>query len=76
MAERFWIAEVQDKLRPSEMNILANNTFMQVDSVDDLTSPLIENVNVVYSKEDYTAFRRLAPGIGKDKWETTGAISA
>jgi hypothetical protein len=76
MAERFWIAEVQDKLRPSEMNILANNTFMQVDSVNDLTSPLIENVNVVYSKEDYTAFRRLAPGIGKDKWETTGAISA
>ena len=76
MAERFWIAEVQDKLQPSEMNILANNTFMQVDSVDDLTSPLIENVNVVYSKEDYTAFRRLAPGIGKDKWETTGAISA
>jgi hypothetical protein len=76
MAERFWIAEVQDKLKPSEMNILANNTFMQVDSVDDLTSPLIENVNVVYSKEDYTAFRRLAPGIGKDKWETTGAISA
>ena len=76
MAERFWIAEVQDKLKPSEMNILANNTFMQVDSVEDLTSPLIENVNVVYSKEDYTAFRRLAPGIGKDKWETTGAISA
>jgi hypothetical protein len=76
MAERFWIAEVQDKLKPSEMNILANNTFMQVDSVNDLTSPLIENVNVVYSKEDYTAFRRLAPGIGKDKWETTGAISA
>jgi len=76
MAERFWIAEVQDKLQPSEMNILANNTFMQVDSVNDLTSPLIENVNVVYSKEDYTAFRRLAPGIGKDKWETTGAISA
>jgi hypothetical protein len=76
MAERFWIAEVQDKLQPSEMNILANNTFMQVDSVEDLTSPLIENVNVVYSKEDYTAFRRLAPGIGKDKWETTGAISA
>jgi hypothetical protein len=76
MAERFWIAEVQDKLKPSEINILANNTFMQVDSVNDLTSPLIENVNVVYSKEDYTAFRRLAPGIGKDKWETTGAISA
>ncbi len=76
MAERFWIAEVQDKLKPSEINILANNTFMQVDSVDDLTSPLIENVNVVYSKEDYTAFRRLAAGIGKDKWETTGAISA
>ena len=76
MAERFWIAEVQDKLKPSEMNILANNTFMQVDSVEDLTSPSIENVNLVYSKEDYTAFRRLAPGIGKDKWETTGAISA
>lgn len=76
MAERFWIAEVQDKLKPSEINILANNTFVQISNVNELNQAGLENVNLVYSQEDFTAFRRLAPGIGKDKWETTGAISA
>lgn len=76
MAARYYMAQIQDALTPDNINAVGSNVFVQVDTVNDLDDAALENVNVVYSKEDYTAFRRLAAGIGKDKWETTGAISA
>ncbi len=76
MAYRYYLADVQDPLFRINIGKVNNNVFVMVDTVDDLNNPDLENVNVVFSLEDYTAFRRLSPGIGKDKWETTGAISA
>jgi len=61
----------------TNINKVANNTFVMIDTVDALdVGTFPEEVNVVFSLEDWTAFRRLAPGVGKDKWETTGALSA
>lgn len=76
MAYRYYLAEVQDPLFRININKVSDNVFVMVDTVNDLDNPALEDVNVVFSLEDYTAFRRMSPGIGKDKWETTGAISA
>jgi len=77
MAYRKYLAQVQDTVYDTNINKVANNTFVMIDTVDALdVGTFPEEVNVVFSLEDWTAFRRLAPGVGKDKWETTGALSA
>jgi len=77
MAYRKYLAQVQDTVYDTNINKVANNTFVEIDTVDALdVGTFPEEVNVVFSLEDWTAFRRLAPGVGKDKWETTGALSA
>ena len=77
MAYRYYLAGIQDTLYMSNINKVTNNVFVEIATVDDLdigTFP--QNVNLVFSLEDWTAYRRVAPGVGKDKWETTGALSA
>ncbi len=77
MPYRYYLAGIQDTLYMGNINKVANNVFVEIATVDDLdigTFP--QNVNLVFSLEDWTAYRRVAPGVGKDKWETTGALSA
>jgi len=77
MAYRKYLAQVQDTVYDTNINKVANNTFVEIDNVNALDAGNFpEEVNLVFSLEDWTAFRRLAPGVGKDKWETTGALSA
>lgn len=77
MPYRKYLAQVQDTVYKVNINKVSNNTFVEILNVDALDiGNFPEEVNVVFSLEDWTAYRRLAPGVGKDKWETTGALSA
>jgi hypothetical protein len=60
-------------LKAAEQNDLANNGCVQIDTAADLDDPNLAAVNVTFTQDTLTLYRRTAPGVGADKWAEASA---
>jgi hypothetical protein len=54
--------------KAAELNAIANNGIVRIDSPADLADPNLAAANVTFSLDTFTLYHRTAPGVGADKW--------
>jgi len=54
--------------KASELNAIANNGIVRIDSPADLADPNLVGVNVVFDTSTFKLHTRQAAGVGADKW--------
>ena len=54
--------------KASELNAIANNGIVRIDSPADLADPNLVGVNVVFDTSTFKLHTRRAAGVGADKW--------
>lgn len=55
-------------LKAVEVQDLADNGVLQIDTVTDLDDANLVNANVVFVVAEHKLYTRVAPGVGADKW--------
>ena len=54
--------------KAAELNAIANNGIVRIDSPVDLADPNLAGVNVVFDTSTFKLHTRRAAGVGADKW--------
>jgi len=61
-------------LKAAEVNDLANNGCVQIDTATDLDDPNLVDANLAFDLATSTLYHRAAAGVGADKWTLAGVL--